>query len=194
LALTHDAWLLTDDAHDIGVIGGGRGGNHAAGAEALVLLQVGTLSKALGSYGGYLCASRAVCELMRNRARGFIYTTGLPPASASAALAALEIVAREPGHAARPLTLARAFTRQVGLPEAESPIVPLLLGTALAALRAQAALEAEGFLVTAIRSPTVPANTARLRFTFTARHPEEEVMRLAEVVRAQLPTWRQDAA
>src|SRR5262249_7316623 len=76
LALQHDAWLLSDDAHGLGVVGGGRGSNFAHGTKADVPLQMGTLSKALGAYGGYLCGSAAVIDLMRNRARTLIYSTG----------------------------------------------------------------------------------------------------------------------
>ena len=148
---------------------------------------MGTLSKTLGSYGGYLCASRAVVDLMTSRARSFVYTTGLPPASAAAALAALDIVEAEPDFAARPLALARRFTAQLGLPEAQSPIVPILVGEADAALGLSAALEERGYLVVAIRPPTVPAGTARLRVAFSAAHTEAQVEGLANAVRGQWP-------
>jgi 8-amino-7-oxononanoate synthase len=146
------------------------------------------LSKAAGSYGGYLCASRAVIELMANRARTLIYSTGLPPATVAASIAALDIIASEPELVARPLDLARAFTRAAGLAEAESAIVPIVLGSEDAALAAQSLLEADGFLVAAIRPPTVPAGTARLRVAFSAAHPEAEVMRLAALVRDRILT------
>src|SRR6266498_1243126 len=141
---------------------------------------------ALGGYGGYLCASAAVVDLIRNRARTVIYSTGLPPAMAAAALAALDVIEREPGYAAFPLAKAKAFASFAGLPEPVSPIVPLLLGEAEAALKAARLLEEEGFLVVAIRPPTVPAGTARLRLTFTAQHPDRDIERLAEVVRARI--------
>ena len=92
LAHRHDAWLMSDDAHGIGVIGGGRGSSFSANAHIPVPLQMGTLSKAIGSYGGYLCASAPVVELMRNRARTLIYSTGLPPACVAAAIAALDLI------------------------------------------------------------------------------------------------------
>jgi 8-amino-7-oxononanoate synthase len=185
VARQHDAWLMSDDAHGIGVVGGGRGSTFASGATAAdVPLQMGTLSKAIGGYGGYLCASTPVIELMKNRARTFVYSTGLPPATAAAAIAALDIVDSDPTYAALPLAKAKAITRRLGLPEAQSPIVPLVVGDAEAALAASRRLEAEGFLVIAIRPPTVPAGTARLRFTFTAQHPESEIERLADVVQA----------
>ena len=186
LAQRHDAWLMSDDAHGLGVVGGGRGSNFLGGTKADVPLQMGTLSKALGSYGGYVCASAAVVDLIRNRARTVIYSTGLPPAIVAAAIAALDVIEREPAYAALPLAKAKAFARGAGLPEPVSPIVPVLLGEAEAALKASRLLEDHGFLVVAIRPPTVPAGTARLRLTFTAQHPDDEVERLAEVVRTRI--------
>jgi 8-amino-7-oxononanoate synthase len=184
LCAAFDTWLMTDDAHGLGVIGNGRGSAFAAGGGALVPLQMGTLSKAIGSYGGYLCASRPVIDLMKTRARTLIYSTALPPAMAAAAIAALTINESEPGLTSKPLAKARAFTSRLGLPEAQSPIVPLVLGEPEAALQASNKLAEEGFLVTPIRPPTVPVGTARLRFAFTARHSDEEVARLADAVRA----------
>jgi 8-amino-7-oxononanoate synthase len=186
LARQHDAWLLSDDAHGIGVVGGGRGSTFAGAAPADVPLQMGTLSKAIGGYGGYLCASRPVIDLMANRARSLIYSTGLPPATVAAAIAALDLIARDPDLAARPLAKARAFTRKASLPEAQSPIVPIVLGSAADALAASRRLEQEGFLVVAIRPPTVPQGTARLRVAFTAGHPDAEIERLADLVRERV--------
>lgn len=183
LAKTHDAWLLSDDAHGIGVVGGGRGSSFADGPKADVPLQMGTLSKAIGGYGGYLCASRPVIDLIKSRARTFVYSTGLPPASAAAAIAALDLIESQPDYAALPVAKARLFTRRLNLAEAMSPIVPILIGDAKAALAASADLEAQGFLVVAIRPPTVPAGTARLRVAFTAQHPDSEIDRLADAVR-----------
>jgi 8-amino-7-oxononanoate synthase len=184
IAESFDAWLMSDDAHGIGVLAEGRGAAHVGGP-ARVPLQMGTLSKAIGGYGGYLCASHAVCELMRTRARPFIYSTGLPPGVVAGAIAAIDIIQRDPALRSRPLNLAQRFTAALGLPLAQSPIVPVLLGTAPAALAASQALEREGFLVTAIRPPTVPEGTARLRFTFTAGHTDDDVDRLAAAVRGQ---------
>jgi 8-amino-7-oxononanoate synthase len=181
----HDAWLLVDDAHGLGVVAGGKG-SATLFPRAEIPLQMGTLSKALGGYGGYLCASRAVVDLMKTRARTLVFTTGLPPASVAGALAALDIVTRDPELCARPVAKARSFTRALGLPDAQSPIVPVILGSAEAALAASRTLEAEGFLVLAIRPPTVPAGTSRLRIAFNAGHPDAEVARLAEAVRPLL--------
>ena len=142
LAARYDAWLMTDDAHGFGI---------GEPIEADVPLRMGTLSKAVGGYGGYLCASAPVVALMKTRARSLVYSTGLPPASVAAALAALTIIADEPERAAVPIAKARRFTRALGLPLAASPIVPLILGTPEAALAASARLAEAGFLVTAIR-------------------------------------------
>lgn len=187
LAKAHDAWLLSDDAHGIGVVGGGRGSSFADGAKADVPLQMGTLSKAIGGYGGYLCASQPVIDLIKSRSRTFVYSTGLPPASVAAAIAALDLIEAEPGYAALPVAKARLFTRRLNLPEAMSPIVPIVIGDASAALEASRALEDQGFLVVAIRPPTVPPGTARLRVAFTALHPDAEVERLADAIRPYIP-------
>jgi 8-amino-7-oxononanoate synthase len=186
LARRYDAWLLADDAHGIGVVGGGRGSTFATGEKADVPLQMGTLSKAVGGYGGYLCASAPVIELVKNRARTLVYSTGLPPAAVAAAIAALDLIEREPDHAALPLKKAKAFTRLAGLPEAQSPIVPIVIGDAKAALAASKLLEDEGYLVVAIRPPTVAEGTARLRLAFSAAHPDAEIERLAEIVRTRI--------
>jgi 8-amino-7-oxononanoate synthase len=186
LARQYDAWLLTDDAHGIGVVGGGRGSTFASGNKADVPLQMGTLSKAIGSYGAYLCASRPVIDLIHNRARTLIYSTGLPPAAVAAAIAALDLITADPAYAERPVAKAKAFTRLARLPEAHSPIVPVIVGTADAALAASRLLEQEGFLVVAIRPPTVPEGTARLRLSFSALHPDAEIERLAELVRMRI--------
>jgi 8-amino-7-oxononanoate synthase len=188
LAEEHDTWLMTDDAHGIGVIGGGRGSSFSGNRHIPVPLQMGTLSKAVGAYGGYLCASGPVIDLMRNRARTVIYSTGLPPSAVAAAIAALDLIEREPDYAELPVKKAKAFTRRLGLPEAQSPIVPVVIGEADAAVSAARLLADAGFLAAAIRPPTVPDGTARLRLTFTALHPDEEIARLADVVRSNILT------
>lgn len=182
----YDAWLMSDDAHGVGVIGGGRGSSFIGNTHVPVPLQMGTLSKAIGAYGGYLCASTPVIELMRNRARTLVYSTGLPPSAVAAAIAALDLIEREPAYAALPVQKAKAFTASLGLPEAQSPIVPIVIGEAEDALNASRLLIEEGFLVAPIRPPTVPQGTARLRLTFTAQHPMDEIERLADIVRTRI--------
>ena len=183
LADAYDAWLMTDDAHGFGVLGGGRGSAAEAGVAARVPLQMGTLSKAIGGYGGYLCASSPVIELMVNRARSLIYATGLPPATIAASIAALVLIEEDSALVTAPLTRARRFTAALDLAEAESPIVPLIVGAPESALAASQALAQRGFLVTAIRPPTVPQGTSRLRFTFSATHTNTDVDRLIAAVR-----------
>jgi 8-amino-7-oxononanoate synthase len=186
VANEYDAWLMADDAHGIGVVGGGYGSSFAGNSHVPVPLQMGTLSKAIGSYGGYLCASASVIALMRNRARTLIYSTGLPPACVAAAVAALDLIEREPAYSARPVQKAKMFTKRAGLPAAQSPIVPVLIGDEENALAASRLLESHGYLAVAIRPPTVPPGTARLRLTFTAQHPDDHVERLADIVREKI--------
>lgn len=183
LARAHDAWLLVDDAHGLGVVGEGGAGSGAIHPTAHIDLAMGTFSKALGGYGAYVCASAPVIDLIKTRARTFVYTTGLPPANAAAALAALDVIAAEPVLVAAPLAKARRFTRALNLPEATSAVVPILIGEADRALVVAQALEAEGFLAVAIRPPTVPAGTARLRLAFTAGHEDVDIDRLAAALR-----------
>jgi 8-amino-7-oxononanoate synthase len=184
LASSHDAWLMTDDAHALGVVGAGRGSAFAHGTPVGVPLQMGTLSKAVGAYGGYLCTSHPVAELIRNRARSFVYSTGLPPGTIAAATKALEIIASDRALVALPLARARAFTDLLGLPAAQSAIVAVVLGSTERALEASEALRAAGYLVPAIRPPTVAQGTARLRFAFSAAHSESDIASLAAAVRA----------
>nr|WP_020398249.1 8-amino-7-oxononanoate synthase [Kordiimonas gwangyangensis] len=184
LAADYDTWLMNDDAHALGTIGSGRGSAHACDAAHLVPLQMGTLSKAVGSYGGYLAASEPVVDLMRTRARSFIYTTGLPPAAVGAAIKALELIENDAELVARPTRLAQGFAAALNLPRPETPIVPLVIGTESDALAASAALAEQGFKVIAFRPPTVAEGTSRLRFSFSASHRDADVDRLIETCRA----------
>ena len=183
LAERFDAWLMTDDAHGLGVLGNGRGSAAEAGVAERIPLQMGTLSKAVGSYGGFICASKPVIDLLINRARSLIYATGLPPATVAAASAALEIIETDRDLVGIPMERAKRFTRQLSLPDPESTIVPLIAGTSEKALKISHLLEEEGFLVTAIRPPTVPEGTARLRFTFAAHHSEGDIDRLVTTLK-----------
>ncbi len=188
LANEYDAWLMTDDAHGLGVVGDGRGSNVDKGTALSVPLQMGTLSKAVGAYGGYLCTSRAVADLLRNRARSLIYSTALPPGTVAAATKALEIIATDQDLVRAPVERARLFTDKLDLPAARSAIVPLLLGSAERALRASAHLERAGYLAVAIRPPTVPAGTARLRCAFSAVHTPADVEGFASAAAEALAT------
>lgn len=186
VANDNDAWLMSDDAHGLGVVGGGRGSSYSGNTHVAVPLQMGTLSKAIGAYGGYLCASAPVIDLIRNRARTLVYSTGLPPSAVAASIAALDLIEREPAYAALPVAKAKAFTAATGLPEAQSPIVPVIIGDEEATLAASQMLADEGYLAAAIRPPTVAPDTARLRLTFTAQHPDDQIARLAGLVRDRI--------
>ncbi|MYF71797.1 MAG: 8-amino-7-oxononanoate synthase, partial [Proteobacteria bacterium] len=183
----HDAWLMTDDAHGLGVIENGCGSGFVGGRAVPIPLQMGTLSKAVGAYGGYLCTNADVAELIRNRARSLQYATGLPPGTLAAATAALDLIATDRDLVRKPLERARRFAHRLGLAAPESPIVPIVLGDARRTMQVAEALRRRGYLVGAIRPPTVPDGTARLRLTFSAVHAEEDVDRLATAVEEVLP-------
>ena len=184
VAGSFDAWLMTDDAHGLGVLGEGRGSAHLAGVKPDV--QMGTLSKSVGSYGGYVAASKDVVSLLVNRARSLIYSTGLPPAVVAASTAGIDIIASEPELCARPLRNASLFCEVLGLTSPQSAIVPLIMGGSEIALEAARRLGGLGFLVRAIRPPTVSEGTARLRVTFTAANRQEDILALARAVREQV--------
>jgi 8-amino-7-oxononanoate synthase len=182
----HDAWLLVDDAHGLGVVGDGSGSAKLFPG-ARVDLQMGTLSKAIGGYGAYVCATGPVIDFIKTRTRTVVYSTGLPPANAAAAIAALDIIAREPERVAAPIARARRLTAALNLAPAESAVVPIVLGEAETALAAAQDLEEKGLLAVPIRPPTVPAGTARLRLAFSAEHTDAQVDQLIEAVRPWLP-------
>jgi 8-amino-7-oxononanoate synthase len=186
-AREHSAWLVVDDAHGIGVLGAhGRGALEVAslGCEEVPVL-VGTLGKAFGSFGAFVAGAEDLIELLIQRARSYIYTTALPQPVAAATRAALRLSQRETWRRDRVLALTmrfRAAARQAGVPLADSltPIQPIPLGSASSALAAQHALREAGFWVVAIRSPTVPAGSERLRITLTAGHQERQIDALVE--------------
>ncbi len=189
-ARAHHAWLIVDDAHGIGVLGAnGRGAVELAGLSCEeVPVLVGTLGKAFGSFGAFVAGEEALIELLIQRARSYIYTTALPQPVAAATRAALRIAREETWRRERALALAARFrtaARQAGIPLADSstPIQPIPLGSARAALQAQEALREAGFWVVAIRSPTVPVGEERLRVTLTAGHSEEQVDALVDSLR-----------
>ncbi len=173
----HGALLLLDEAHGFGVLGGrGMGLAEREGLQDRVTFQMGTLSKAAGLSGGYVAASREWIDLLVNRARSFIYSTAPVPALAHAARASLRLIRSDEGRRLR-----EALRENISLlsPQAATPIIPRILGTNEAALAASAALAEAGFMVPAIRFPTVPRGTARLRVSLSAAHPREAVRALA---------------
>jgi len=180
VALTeqHDALLLLDEAHAIGVLGPqGMGLAEELGLQHRIAFQMGTLSKAIGLSGGYLAASRGWIDLIINRARSFIFSTAPPPAIAHAALVSLEIIRSPEGEILRQRLASHLdhFQR----PGARSPILPFIIGGNEAVIEAAAALEELGFLVPPIRYPTVPRGTARLRASLSAEHAPGEIEALS---------------
>jgi len=186
------ALLMLDEAHAVGVIG--QNGRGLAAAENLnddVDVQMGTLSKALGTSGGYICGSRTLIEWLINRARAFIYSTAPPPAIAAAALAAVDFLASPEGEARRLLLWERIRLMQGLLPRAglnegqsgaRSAIFPWVVGDEEAALNLAAALQNEGFLIPAIRYPTVAKGAARLRITVSAAHEEPQIRAFCKAI------------
>jgi 8-amino-7-oxononanoate synthase len=173
-----NAWLLVDDAHALGVLGAtGRGSceHFGLGVEDVPIL-IGTFGKAFGSFGAFVAGDADLIDFLVQKSRTYIYTTALPPAVAAATFAALEVAQRDDWRRERVLAHARRVHGVLGLPGTSvSPIVPVILGDEARALAASRELEARGFLVTAIRPPTVPAGTARLRVTLSATHEESQV-------------------
>jgi 8-amino-7-oxononanoate synthase len=184
-----DAWLYLDEAHATGVFGA-RGAGLAEDLDfrqekTSRLIQMGTLGKALGCFGAYVAAGRDVIEFLINRARPFIYTTALPPAVAAAARKALDLVQNEPARRVLLRERVRQFHEEFAgekPPHTFSPILPIVLGDPERALAASRHLKEAGFWVQAIRPPTVPPGTSRLRVTFQATHTEDDVRSLAKTL------------
>lgn len=186
---SHDAWLVVDDAHGLGVLGPhGRGTLEHFGLDAdAVPVLMGTLGKAFGAFGAFVAGPHEVIETLIQHARTYVYTTALPPPVAAAALAALRVADDEPWRRARVLERVARFragasARGLPLSASTTPIQPLVVGAASAALDRAAALEARGFLVTPIRPPTVPEGRARLRVTLSAAHEDAEVDALLDAL------------
>jgi len=176
----HGAALVVDEAHAIGVRGGGGGVTRELGPAVRADVVVGTLGKALGAVGGFVACSAACREVLLNRARSFVFATALPPSSAGAALAAVERVRREPGLGPALLGRARAFRERLSaeglrMPPFASQILPVQVGGNAEAMALAARLREDGLLVTAVRPPTVPAGTARLRLSVTLAHGAAEL-------------------
>jgi 8-amino-7-oxononanoate synthase len=168
------AWLMLDEAHATGVLGrGGRGLANAEGVSDRIEIQMGTLGKACGVSGGFICGSRALVDWLINRARSFIFSTAPPPAVAAAATAAVGLVGSDKGDECRRQLWQRITEFQA---EAVSPILPIMIGRADAATDAAESLARRGFLVPAIRYPSVARGKARLRVTLSAAHSTEEVL------------------
>ncbi|WP_323845770.1 8-amino-7-oxononanoate synthase [Microbulbifer magnicolonia] len=185
LCRAYGAWLMVDEAHGFGVMGSAQlpsaGSIAAAGlAQGDAPVMMGTLGKAAGNAGAFIAGSKALIDYLVQFARPYIYTTGMPPAVAAGALAAIGVMQREPERRARLRRnidhfRARAAALDLPLAESASAIQPLLLGCENAVMAVAAELQGRGFLVGAIRPPTVPAGTARLRITLSANHSEAQI-------------------
>jgi len=186
------AWLIVDDAHGLGVVGNsGRGVcEHFNLSADDVPVLVGTFGKAFGTFGAFVAGDADLIEFLIQKSRPYIYTTALPPAVAAATRAALRVSQRESWRREKVLALAMRFRRGLAevFPESRpgTAIQPVIVGETQRALAISRALEAKGFLVTAIRPPTVPAGTARLRVTLSAAHEERQVDALIAAFREAL--------
>ena len=185
----YGAWLMVDEAHATGVLGpSGRGLTDALGVSSQIEIQMGTLGKALGASGGFICGSRLLIEFLVNRARSFIFSTAPVPAAAAAALAGLSVAHSAEGDTRR-LTLRGLVAdlhRQIGQPGLTAPaaITPIIIGHESKAVAAAAALREQGFFVPAIRYPTVARGSARLRLSLTAAHQPADVAALTRALPA----------
>jgi 7-keto-8-aminopelargonate synthetase-like enzyme len=189
VAAAHDAVLVVDEAHAVGVLGErGRGAAHGLGADVVM----GTLGKALGSYGAFAWVDDAVAEWLWNRARSLVFTTALPPAVVAASAAAVALVDGAEGERLRAVLRSRVSLLVDGLRSrgvsvrADAAIVPIVVGDDRRVMECTARLLERGVFVQGIRPPTVPEGTARLRIALSAAHSEEDVARLLEGVGALL--------
>ncbi|HYC36824.1 MAG TPA: 8-amino-7-oxononanoate synthase [Usitatibacter sp.] len=183
----HDAWLLLDDAHGVGVIGGGHGALEHFGIRSDRILYMATLGKALGGYGAFVAASPDAIDWLLQRARTYIFSTALPPMAAASAIAAMEIVDTEPGliHALHHRIAhfrSRADAARLPLLPSGTAIQPVVLGDSQRALDASQALIGDGFFVPAIRPPTVPHGSARLRVSLCATHDLPQIDALVQAL------------
>ncbi len=187
----YGAMLLLDEAHAVGVIGiNGRGLADQLGVTGEIDIHMGTLSKALGVSGGYICGARRLIDLLINRARSFIYSTAPPPAVAAAAMAAVDFMMSPAGENRRQLLrrnlahFANEFPALFqGDRKVQSAIIPIIIGRAESAVEAARVLGDRGFFVPAIRYPSVPRDAARLRVTISARHTTKQISALCEQLR-----------
>jgi 8-amino-7-oxononanoate synthase len=188
-ARKHNAWLMVDDAHGLGVLGlKGKGVlEHFRLDQDAVPVLMGTLGKGFGTFGAFVAGSEELIETLIQKARSYIYTTALPPAVAEATRAALQRVIADSWRRDKLQALTARFAQgatQLGLPlmPSQSAIQPLLVGDSLRALQLSEALLQQGILIGAIRPPTVPQGSARLRITFSALHDEAHIDRLLDVL------------
>jgi 8-amino-7-oxononanoate synthase len=194
IAKQEHAWLMVDDAHGLGVVGEQGGGilEYYGLGQADVPILMGTLGKGFGTFGAFVAGSEVLIETLIQKARTYIYTTALPTAVAAATRASLQLVIKESWRRGRLKTLAERFRSgagQLGWPlmPSSSAIQPIIVGDSQAAVALSDALFDAGFLVSAIRPPTVPQGSARLRITFSALHEEQHVDRMLDALASVKP-------
>jgi 8-amino-7-oxononanoate synthase len=189
----HDAWLVLDDAHGIGVVGdGGHGTLERFGIRSSRVVYMATLGKALGGYGAFVGAEPEVIEWLMQRARTYIYTTALPPMAAAVAMRAMDLVDSDRSlvtklHARIAQFRDECERRGIHAGISETAIHPIVVGTPETAVEASGELARRGLLVPAIRPPSVPAGTSRLRVSLTASHTEDDVAQLAAALAQCVP-------
>jgi len=199
LARRLSCWLMIDDAHGVGVLGERGAGllEQQGMRQAEVPILMGTLGKALGTFGAFVAGSEELIEFLIQQARTYVYTTALPPAVAAATRVSLALAIKEGWRRDRLARLVRQFragatTLGLQLMESSTPVQPVLVGDNEVAVKTSEKLREAGFLVTAIRPPTVPVGTARLRITLTATHDESQLDRLLDVLGGIMARHRAD--
>ncbi|MEW6529661.1 MAG: 8-amino-7-oxononanoate synthase [Thermodesulfobacteriota bacterium] len=190
----HGALLMVDEAHATGVMGP-AGTGLAAQAGVIPDIQMGTLGKAVGTAGAYVAGSRTLIELLINKARSFIFSTALPPGVVGSALTALRIIASEEGDRRRVLLATRVekfrelLTESLGAPTSHTHIIPVRIGDSALAMKVAAECLQQGVFAHGIRHPSVPEGTARLRFTITSEHTEDDLRIAVEALTRAMKRW-----
>lgn len=191
LANRYDALLIVDDAHATGVIGDGRGTAHHFHCETPRIITTGTMSKALGAIGGYVCGTQTMIDYIINHSRPFIFATALSPADIGASIGALEVLEDDPSVYANLRNNTEYMhhaLRFLGIPStADTPIFPIIIGSNEDTLSASRICKEQRIILSAIRPPTVPVNTGRLRLTVTASHTQQDLQTVIEILQ-KLPT------
>ena len=191
LANRYDALLIVDDAHATGVIGDARGTAHHFHCESPRIITTGTMSKALGAIGGYVCGTQTIIDYIINHSRPFIFATALSPADIGASIGALEVLEDDPSVYANLRSNTEYMhhaLRSLGIPSSsDTPIFPIIIGSNEDTLSASRICEEHRIILSAIRPPTVPVNTGRLRLTVTASHTQQDLQTVIETLQ-KLPT------